>query len=257
MTLARTIASPFNSPLPWEPQGGNRIDDTPIAIFGAANVKLMLDYTLGVTLGTPPAVAAWADQSGNANNASQGTAGNRPDLVADGLDFNGTTDSLAVADAASLDATTRLVIAMAFTPDVVSGTHVPISKAPGSGGSWSVQTNSAAIRLHIGSAGTSFAEGGTMSSGALQRMIWEFVGGGATNPDKIQQYLNSASATSLSFIGTIPASIPVGGDVVTISAFNGGAQFFDGRIRRLALIVPSATSTAAQRARLDAWLARP
>lgn len=257
MTLARTIASPFNSPLPWEPQGGNRIDDTPIAIFGASNVKLMLDYTLGVTLGTPPAVAAWADQSGNANNASQGTAGNRPDLVATGLDFNGTTDSLTVADAASLDATTRLVVAMALTPDVVSGTHVPISKAPGGGGSWSVQTNGAAIRLHIGSAGINFAEGGTMSAGTLQRMIWEVVGGGATNPDKVQQYLNSATATVLAFTGTIPTSIPVGADAVTLGAFGGGLQFFDGKIRRLALIVPSATTTAAQRARLDAWLARP
>jgi len=256
MTLARTITGPFAGALPWEAQGPQSVTDNPITIFGAANVALMLDYTLGITLGTPPAVAAWADQSGNANNASQGTAGNRPDLVATGLDFNGTTDNLSIADAANLDNTTRLIVGVSFIPDVVTGNRCPITKSTTVTGSWALQSSLAAMRMHFGAVGTAFSEGGTMTAGVLQRMIHEYDGGGATNALKLQQYLNSATATVLAFTGTIPTSIVNGANAVKVGSWENDLQHFDGVIKRVA-VINGVISTAAQRARLDAWLARP
>lgn len=254
MTLARTIASPFNSPLPWEPQGGNRIDDTPIAIFGASNVKLMLDYTLGVTLGTPPAVAAWADQSGNANNASQGTAGNRPTLAANGIAFDGSTHCMDIADNATLDATTKMILGIAFAPDKVTGNMCPITKSTTVSGAWGLQSSGAAMRMHFTSVGVNFSEGGTMSAGVLQRMIHEYDGDGAANADRLKLYLNSASASALAFTGTVPASLTNSTNVVRLGAWANDLQYLDGTIRRVAIIF--GTSTAAQRARFDAWLSR-
>ena len=255
MTLARTIASPYGGPLPWEAEGGSAPVDTPITIFGASAVKMMMDYTLGVTLGTPPAVAAWADQTTNGNAGSQGTAGNRPDLVATGLDFNGSTDSLVVADNATLDAVSSLIVAISFVPDVVTGNHCPITKSTTVTGAWGLQSSGAAMRMHFGAVGTAFSEGGTMTAGALQSMIHEYDGGGVANEDKLKLYLNRTTAETLAFTGTIPATIVNSANAVKIGAWENDLQFFDGVIKRIAIIF--ATSTAAQRVRLLAWLARP
>jgi len=54
---------------------------------GGGELKLWLRADAGVTGATP--VTAWADQSGNGNNA---TAGTGPDLVSDQLNFNPTLD---------------------------------------------------------------------------------------------------------------------------------------------------------------------
>jgi hypothetical protein len=72
--------------------------------------KLWLDANSGVTV-TGSSVTAWADRSGNANNAAPNAATNRPTLVNSSvntmpsLSFDGVDDELRVPDAASLDLT--------------------------------------------------------------------------------------------------------------------------------------------------------
>jgi hypothetical protein len=66
----------------------------------SGNLEVWLDAGAGVTTGAGGAVSAWADQSGNGNNAAQATAGDQPVLVSSSagfnnqpvLSFNGSTD---------------------------------------------------------------------------------------------------------------------------------------------------------------------
>ena len=60
---------------------------TPLSVFGSGPLLVWLDRSLGITLGTPPEIATWADQGAGGNDASEAT--NRPDDHADGPDFNG------------------------------------------------------------------------------------------------------------------------------------------------------------------------
>ncbi len=82
---------------------------TPLTIFGSTDLKLWLRSDLGVTL-NGSTVSAWADQSGNGNNFSQGTALKQPTYTAmggpggkPGFDFvtNDTLTNVGFADAST------------------------------------------------------------------------------------------------------------------------------------------------------------
>ncbi len=64
------------------------IAEVPPSPGGAQNVELWLKANVGLST-TGSAVTAWADQSGNANNA---TSVNNPTVIADGLNFNNVVD---------------------------------------------------------------------------------------------------------------------------------------------------------------------
>lgn len=83
--------------------GGGVRRATPLSILGPASVLQWVRSDLGITL-NGSGVSGWADQSGNGNNLSQGTAANQPTYNATGgpngtpsLLFDGTNDSLAAA----------------------------------------------------------------------------------------------------------------------------------------------------------------
>ena len=73
----------------------------------ATGLLLQLRADVGVTAGGAGKVSAWADQSGNNNNAAQATSANRPLLVQGACNgrpvirFDGSTSWMSVADSAS------------------------------------------------------------------------------------------------------------------------------------------------------------
>lgn len=91
-------------PAAWEP------DD-------ASNLTLWYDAGSGITHGTAPAVASWADRSGNGHTASQGTVGSRP--ATSTLAFGGLTSVLFDGSGDNLDNSGGLyseTLAIVFAP---------------------------------------------------------------------------------------------------------------------------------------------
>jgi hypothetical protein len=222
----------------------------PLELFGSS-LKLWLDRSRQITYGTSPAVSAWRDLTTNANNASQSTAAQQPTVATEGLDFDGTNDTLSIADAASLAQTTALTLFFSIVPDVVTGNKVPVSKSASGGGSWSVQTNVAALRMHIGTPGSTFGEGGTMVASAPQRVVVVYDGTASGNANRLRMWLNGTQL-SLSFTGTIPATISAGTAAVTLGAFSNAAQYFDGKTRCVG--IADVVASAAEIASLNAYM---
>lgn len=84
----------------------------------ASDASTLYDATTGGSLVTAGnTVARWEDKSGNANHVTQSTANNRPTRLAadlnglDGLDFDGTNDSLGTATAVGDAPLTIFVVA--------------------------------------------------------------------------------------------------------------------------------------------------
>lgn len=219
---------------------------TPASIFGA-NLAYWHDSTRGVVPGTPPAVATWEDQSGNGNHYAQGTALLRPQDTGAGIAANGTTEYMVAPDAASLDFTTAATWAINFTPDVTTSTRSPNCKGGSGSGSWSFQSNATAMRFHIGVPGLSFGEVAAMlSAGVRVSIIVVFNGAGVDNATRLQMYLNGVAQT-ITFSGTIPASIPVGADTMGVFAYNTPNSYWDGvgRMTVGANVVANAAQIAA------------
>jgi hypothetical protein len=104
------ITLPLNQTLAAKDSSGNNYHGVLRKTFSPAaqpDLKLWLDAADSSTIThSSNAVSQWSDKSGNANNATQSTAANKPTLTASGqngksvLSFDGTNDSLA---ATSLD----------------------------------------------------------------------------------------------------------------------------------------------------------
>ena len=90
---------------------------SPRSIFGSS-LAAWYQFNRGITLGTPPEVAAWADQSGRANDLVQTTVASRPFTAADGVDFDGIDDNIAAPSSSTLDVVSALTVAIRVKPDV-------------------------------------------------------------------------------------------------------------------------------------------
>lgn len=227
---------------------------TPISIFGAAYVIAWHVYNRGVSLGTPPEVAAIADQGQNANGLFQGTASLRPLLASDGVNFDGTDDIMNAATNASLDSGASFTLGIRIKPDVVTSNRVPIARSQSGSGSWSIQTASAGIRMHFGAPGVAFGEVGSMLSAGTERtFVWVYDGAGATNADRLKMWRDGVAQT-ISFTGTIPATISNTATDLTWGAYANNVQFFDGRIKGTVCV--NRVATDVQRGQLETYLGR-
>lgn len=229
-------------------RGGN----DPRAIFGSF-LAASFAWTRGVSLGTPPEVAALADQGSYANDLIQGTASLRPVLAADGIDFDGVDDNLARASNSTLDASAGLTVAIRVKPDVITSNRVPIARSQSTSGSWSIQTNLDGLRFHLGTPGVNFGEVAAMLAAGTERtFVWVFDGAGAANADRLKLWRDSVSQ-AITFTGTIPATVPPSSNTLSMGCFSGPTgQYWDGRIK--GAVVATIAANDAQRAAVEAYL---
>lgn len=224
----------------------------PRAIFGPF-LAASFEWTRGLSLGTPPEVAALADQGEYANDLIQGTASLRPVLAADGIDFDGVDDNLARASNSTLDASAGLTVAIRCKPDVITSNRVPLARSQTTVGSWSIQTNGDGLRFHLGIPGVNFGEVSAMlAAGVEMTFVWVVDGNGAGNADRLKLWRDSVSQT-ITFTGTIPATVPNSSATLSMGCFSGpSGQYWDGRIK--GAVVARVAATDAQRAALEAYL---
>ena len=243
--------------MPWEAEEGGGLP-TPVSIFGAVAVRRWLDRSRGVSIGTPPDVGSWADQSIYANHGAQAIEPNRPHQPAEGdpITFDGLLQYLSTPAAASLDATTSLIVGVSVKPDVVTGNHAIIAKSATGVGEWSVQTNGAAVRFFVGTPGLSWSEGGTLVVGARTRLIWVYNGDAVGNTLRLRQWQDGVQQSPSYPALPIPAAIVPSVNPVTDGAFSSPAQFFDGDFFASVIVIGVPDPTAAQIATFDSYLAR-
>lgn len=218
---------------------------TPASIFGASAVRLDLRRTMGITYGTPPAVAAWADQSSSTNDAVQSTAGSRPSLTADGVDFDGTDDHLVVADDASLDLSTAMMIGLRVRWDTVAADGVVLSKGATTGGSWALQMVGSQNRLWVrfGAGGMPFYGRLTaVSASTWYSLVIVYDGTQGVANNRMKAWWNGTADAGIAYTGTIPATLPVTTDDVVVGRWLDAAQRFNGQIRAVVIAASSDTS---------------
>lgn len=224
----------------------------PRAIFGS-NLIAWLAWNLGVSLGTPPEVAAWADQSGNGNDVLQSTASLRPLVASDGVNFDGTDDNLARISNATLDVTSVLTVAIRVKPDVVTSNRCPVARSQTTSGSWSVQTNLDGLRFHLGTPGVNFGEALAMLAAGTERtFVWVFDGTQVGNANRLKLWRDGVAQT-LSFTGTVPATVPSSSNTLSVGCFSGpSGQYWDGRIK--GVVIARAAATDVQRVAAETYL---
>jgi hypothetical protein len=119
--------APFQRDNKWPLFFNSPLDVASVAFWlDASDASTLYDATTGGSLVTAGnTVARWEDKSGNANHVTQSTANNRPTRLAadlnglDGLDFDGTNDSLNTATAVGNAPLTVFVVAK---PDTTANT---------------------------------------------------------------------------------------------------------------------------------------
>ncbi len=214
---------------------------TPLTIFGSTDLKLWLRADLGVTL-NGATVSAWADQSGNGNHFSQGTAAAQPTFTASGgpgskpgLDFitNDTLTNVGFADASTSYALIAVLTqrGVAVDQQFFSGTGnvnlCELSQAAGH----EVAFFSGAGRKLFGAA-----------TAAAQTLIWNM--SGAT----IEAYRNNAQ------IGATQARSAAAFATQAWIGTNGGVGGFANVILSEVILLKTAIS-AGQRTSLNSYIA--
>lgn len=225
---------------------------TPVTVFGAL-CAWSYARSRGITHGTGANVAAWADQSGNANNAAQGTDASRPTLTSDGLDFDGSNDHLSTPDAASLDATTKLTIGYRVKLDTVGSDQGINHKGTVATACWMIQ--------HVGSnqktwwregAGLGrYGQSPVLSASTWYSMIWVYDGTQTGNSNRLKLYQDGTLQT-LTYGGTIPSSLGTDSNPMLVGQLEGGIQRMNGQLR--AIFGARAAADAVAVARLTRYL---
>lgn len=223
----------------------------PVTIFGTTLVAAF-DHRRRITA-TGGAVSVWRDHGRNDNTAINGTGNQQPLLAADGVNFDGTNDNLAAASNGSLNSGASMTIGLRCKPDVAVGTLVLFSRSSSTTGGWSVQMNGTALRMSVGNPGTNFGEvASAIAAGTERTYVWVYDGTGVANADRLKLWIDGVSQ-SVSFTGTIPASVPAAAVDLSLGCFSGpDGSYFDGRIK--AAFIANAVASSTQRAAAEAYL---
>ena len=245
-------SSTQNANFPQAPQYGTFPDGvSPQTILGSS-LKLWLDSDLGITLNGSN-VSAWADQSGNGNHVTQGTAGSQPAYTTNAvnghaeLNFDGADDRLSgPAISAVLSAAAWTVWIVALTDAIGTNSATPYLNdglMSDAGQFWGLHlrndTPTARIYNFDGTAdsdSTTYAIGAYSILRARQNGTTIFVKNGAA--------AESAGVAS-GALTNLTNALVIGGPTAGVS--------FDGKIANV--IATNAVTSAAQHTAIDAYLA--
>lgn len=211
---------------------------TPAAL---GNLGIWLRADLGVTQsGT---ISAWADQSGNGNNASQGTSGFRPTYLSASTDnkpaasFDGGDDQLDVTDSGTIGSTTAFSVSCWIRTGATFPSNGTIIAQWGATERFLMRVETGGnlvVSISNGTAGTA-----TVSS-ALAVSTWYLVtftydGSGSGNSGKLKLFINGR-LQSPSFSGTVPASTGNPTSVLSIGSRNTASTYFNGYIGEIVFV---------------------
>ena len=219
-----------------------------------SNLGLDLDSSVGITLNGSD-VAQWDDQSGNNNDAAQGTAARQPVYNASGgpnslpsIDFTYTERHL-------LTCTTSLLANLSGYSFfiIVKRPNTALNTIAFSGDLANCTEQLAADISYTYASGATYASYASTDTNWLARSII-YDGGGATNADKQKTYENTAQQ-SLTFFGTVGSTTSVGAAFFFIGDYytDGSTWDFEGSIAKI--VIYTKTVSANEKARVDSYLA--
>lgn len=217
---------------PWAPSAGE------------AGLVLWLRSDLGITPNGSTA-SAWADQSGQGNNVSQGTAGLQPTINASDAAYNN-KPSLSFASAS----TQHLVSAALGFALTQPATYYVVGEQDGSATGGFVGTNGGTIMAAYGNAtapGTLALYAGTILSGTYQPNVPSVMGFVFNGAASSVYAMNSSTPIVTGACGASnEPSFSIGGDATV--------GFLQGKV--VEVLAYSVAHSAADRARRFSYLAR-
>lgn len=176
-----------------------------------------------------------------------GSPGNGIGKVSNAIVFDGTAKYAECADASAFDVTTLLSISVWVYPTSFVNNQTMASKwTYATDGEWVLDTsgggvgNNTKVQMYIaGSATDPVTNFGTspavLSATTWHHLVWLFDGTQTGNANRLKLYVNG-SAQTLTFTGTIPATLRNGTAPLRVGAWSGSlTRYFNGRIDELGL----------------------
>lgn len=218
------------------------------------NLKLWLRADLGVTLNGSN-VSTWADQSGNGNNVTQGTANKQPLYVASDanirnkpvLDFDGVRHQLQGDYGAALTGAKNWSLIVVYQADTLTGTRSAVSVGAGGNG----------YDFIINFAGTGKRE-------VVAKGVAEMIDGNATSNYEIWTATRDNQATAVTTLRVngvaqtlTPSTVVVSAPGVSVSiGANFAVSFLDGKVAEVILCSSDISTTASNITKLHTYLNR-
>ena len=184
-------------------------------------------------------VTIWYDQSGNGNNATQTDTDKQPaiasngSLLADGLTFDGTNDSLSSSSGVNFTSSDDLSAFLVSNLDSASGQNPIVSQSDGTGTGRSIIETGSTINTFIGGSEQNFG-----SASASQSIITLLYDDSANTLDAFKNGSQSGSQKT-----SITAEAASG--ALNIAKNKAGSQFFDGKINEVIIYLSDQTDNRA------------
>ena len=195
--------------------------------FDIANIsglQLWLKNDTGITE-SGGLISSWADQSGNSNNAIQGTSSRQPVLSGSNITFDGVDDRFELSAQISLSAFSTFMV---INPDAIASMGVFGSDA------------NQCIRVHQGADADRVTVKGVAGDSDQQNLTQDLPLGNflltvtrssSGSTDNVRVFINTTDVTDVARDSMIPAPLTVN----TVGSCTGAFLPFDGTINELAI----------------------
>ncbi len=208
---------------------------------GLSGLGIWLRADLGVTQsGT---ISAWADQSGNGNNAAQGTSGSRPTYLSTATDnkpaasFDGTDDQLDVTDSGTIGSTTAFSVSCWVRTGSTFPTDGTIIAQWGATERFLMRVETGGnlvVSISNGTAGTATVSA-ALAVNTWYLLTFTYDGAGSGNSGRLKLFINGRLQSS-TFSGTVPASTGNPTTVLSIGSRNSASTYFNGYISEVVFV---------------------
>jgi hypothetical protein len=149
------------------------------------------------------------------------------------IDFDGVNQYVDCGDINAIDGVAALTVELWLTTDADQFTVFASKSLAAATDGWLFQTKSLEnqkVLFYFGSGGViQGVTGDVLTAGALTYLVAVFDGAGATNADRLKIYVNAVSQT-LTFTGTIPATVPASTASVLFGTWGALTLFLNGKM---------------------------